>query len=681
MEQKPLSPTPEQIEQERSRKELEEFEALERLENEILSTTDLELQKKEQLEKIKTTAEKNLPAPITHKNIAAIHLTDAQEQAEWERISNLTNPVEKTDSLKALAKKTTAAHSLAQKKPTPTHAEIMAKIDTDIENWLTLRRKRDAPPTDPPSPKPDPAIPLPTPEKIKLESQQKLQKETQRLQDAVCEKRNAYASADQAISGSWIKIKRLFNIKEQPDEGVLKMKKDYQEALKKYADFQLEKIANIPNEAERKRAMHELYLEISATEATNLLDTRWNMKAEEMRKKNDVTTKTITAITKFGEKWRKMGWKTKLATSAVIFGMGVIGTAWGPATVIAGIAGLTVRGLGTLATYKGSEQFMESLARKHQRSQAENKIKKEQKDVDWFENLAEKLDEKIATVDVRLRELEKGQTIRKGIAIGFASFVASGIPGRLINASANHGWLKAPIDWIKEHTFWQPHPDVMPPSTSAPNLSHPDLAQNNPPDLHKPTSNIIPDSTSQKLAGKPNFTEHFSGESSVTPEINSSHGGLSPQKPSGLSAENLNAPKIARADYLTATNGVETALKGDSAWKMIGRQLEARYGEKFASLNPEQKTYVIDHLKNLVQKKPGDFGLLDADKIKLGQKIDLSKLFENNSSVKTIFAKAGNLSPSQLENIAKNNKTILSFLAKNKGVFLNSDLISKLLKK
>jgi hypothetical protein len=126
-------------------------------------------------------------------------------------------------------------------------------------------------------------------------------------------------------------------------------------------------------------------------------------------------------------------------------------------------------------------------------------------------------------------------------------------------------------------------------------------------------------------------------------------------------------------------SSVETAKRGDSVWRMVNRQLEARYGSKFSGLDPERKTFIIDHFKDRVSENPNNFGLKNADKIKIGQKIDFKNLFSNNSETDGVFDEAKNLKPEQLENISKNNKTILNWFKKHPGESLTSRKVESIL--
>lgn len=89
-----------------------------------------------------------------------------------------------------------------------------------------------------------------------------------------------------------------------------------------------------------------------------------------------------------------------------------------------------------------------------------------------------------------------------------------------------------------------------------------------------------------------------------------------------------------------AANYIETAREGDSVWKLAEHQLENNYGSRFSSLGEAQKNYIIDSIKNKVAEHPEKFGLIDVDKVAVGQKIDFSGIFENKEEIEKFFAGA-----------------------------------------
>jgi len=130
-------------------------------------------------------------------------------------------------------------------------------------------------------------------------------------------------------------------------------------------------------------------------------------------------------------------------------------------------------------------------------------------------------------------------------------------------------------------------------------------------------------------------------------------------------------------------SGIETAQtqSGDSIWRMSERQLEARYGEKFTGLDEARKTYVIDAIKDKVAAEPEKFGLTDIDKIKIGQKVDFSSVFEDKTEIEGFFDRAGVLSQAQVESIEHNNQILKNWLVEHPGEELTSEKVEEILAK
>lgn len=150
----------------------------------------------------------------------------------------------------------------------------------------------------------------------------------------------------------------------------------------------------------------------------------------------------------------------------------------------------------------------------------------------------------------------------------------------------------------------------------------------------------------------------------------------------GVGLETENSLKMDMSKhYAPAFNSVEVAGKGnDSVWKMIDHQLQGRYGNAYSAMSPEQKANIIDTLKNQVAKDPKSFGLKNIDTLKIGQKVDLSRLFGDGQKVHQMFDHAAHLKPEQLENIAKNNKTIADWVKSHPGERLTSPKVEEILR-
>src|SRR3990167_8621469 len=114
-------------------------------------------------------------------------------------------------------------------------------------------------------------------------------------------------------------------------------------------------------------------------------------------------------------------------------------------------------------------------------------------------------------------------------------------------------------------------------------------------------------------------------------------------------------------------SAVETASgKMDSVWKMSEHQLDQKGFFKDLVGTAEEisakKTYLIDAIKDKVAENPHAFGLKDVDELAVGQKVDFSKIFENERVIKQVLlAKADKLSPQEIISILAHNKNIADF--------------------
>lgn len=113
--------------------------------------------------------------------------------------------------------------------------------------------------------------------------------------------------------------------------------------------------------------------------------------------------------------------------------------------------------------------------------------------------------------------------------------------------------------------------------------------------------------------------------------------------------EDLNMPEI---------NSIEIAKSGDSVWKLAENQLESRGYFKSLTGTPEEilakKTYLIDAIKDKIAETPKDFGMTDANKLQIGQKVDFSGIFENKNDIGNIIDKAEALGKDKIESITQN---------------------------
>ncbi|KKT60838.1 MAG: hypothetical protein UW54_C0003G0016 [Parcubacteria group bacterium GW2011_GWC1_44_26] len=92
---------------------------------------------------------------------------------------------------------------------------------------------------------------------------------------------------------------------------------------------------------------------------------------------------------------------------------------------------------------------------------------------------------------------------------------------------------------------------------------------------------------------------------------------------------------------------IQIAKNGDSVWKMAGSIV----AEKFPDLSPEQKTYVIDAIKDRIEKDPGSYGLADINKITVGKGVDFGGIFGDKEFMDNALSSAKNLTPEHIANI------------------------------
>lgn len=104
--------------------------------------------------------------------------------------------------------------------------------------------------------------------------------------------------------------------------------------------------------------------------------------------------------------------------------------------------------------------------------------------------------------------------------------------------------------------------------------------------------------------------------------------------------------------------------------------------DQFKSMTPAQKTYVLSMLINKIYKNPMDYGLNKDGILRVGDKLNFSKLFENGEEVKSIFAKAKETiteGSQQEKTILENKKKISDWVENNPDVKLTSDNVSEIL--
>jgi|GEM_PF-5393874 len=123
----------------------------------------------------------------------------------------------------------------------------------------------------------------------------------------------------------------------------------------------------------------------------------------------------------------------------------------------------------------------------------------------------------------------------------------------------------------------------------------------------------------------------------------------------------------------------EFVKSGDSVWKNVERKLEALYGTEFAKLNPAQKTFAIDWIKDEISDRLKEQGL-NPDKLKIGQELDYSGILDNKEKMASIFGRANELDHAMQDSINKNSKMIADWAREHPREALTSERVEEILR-
>jgi len=405
-------------------------------------------------------------------------------------------------------------------------------------------------------------------------------------------------------------------------------KEQYQDALKNTRATMYEKALDeieklgVPKE-KANELMRQKIDEIAKTtvvaEANNLYGTKTKIGLEA---KGDASffEKSWKTAGKAVEWYRKLPLKYKLMVSAGLLAGGVAAGAAGGATGAALAAGVVTgrwfqRSFGGAATAVG----LESLIKRSQEKRAEKKTFKE-----FGDKLSEIIENNDKSLDERLFELEgkkKGEKTSRYILAGTAgAVVASGLLGRAIRWGLEETGIGKSVK--ESVTGWFEH---KPPS--------PELAVS-----HGP--GYIPTAEDQEI-----FKE----------------------KPILLYGES----------YEVLRGGPQIAEKGDSVWKIIGRQMSERYGEKFDNLDEARKTYLIDALKDRVAVDPEKFGITNVDQIEAGKTYNL--LPGSRIEIEELMDKAKTLEEGIASQITEHDKMIEDWVKNHPGESLTTEKVDEIL--
>ncbi len=458
------------------------------------------------------------------------------------------------------------------------------------------------------------------------------------LKKMVAQAREEYAKKDYVTTNVFTKIKRILggNLKTKIESlsDVEEGKKQYNQALKELLSFQIKELKS------KGLSKKEIDIEIDKLtryyyqeERINLYEAHTKARAEAWEEKmGRKSGQLIKQSNQFVDWYRKLNWKKKI-------GLSVATTLSGAGFLMVGqrILGGVAAGVGTTAGLEAWQQKKEEKKSNAEIEEIKDVVDMEDEAEGKYQLLMESLENKIADYGDELQDEKTKARNRKIIGASIAIFIGSGAASELIHWGVDKVENTEVIKTAK--TFWV--------------------------NLYNQHFGHVTVGVGDHASKIPDYHHNHSVD---TAKIN--HASKIPDYHHNHSVDTA---KSVPASYLIE------AQKGDSVWKMAGKQLEAHYGKTFDNLNPAQKTYVIDALKDKIAQNPAEFGLKNINKIKIGQKIDFSTLLKNNESVSKIFEHARHLSAAQLKNITHNNKTILDWANNHHGQALTSAKVEDIL--
>lgn len=481
----------------------------------------------------------------------------------------------------------------------------------------------------------------------KESSDEKLEALSKELEKA----RREYVKKDYEMDKKSNKFAKMFgfraglgNFKEEMEE----YKNNYEEALKKYKDAVIDS-----EHVEDKEDMEIAARGFIIGENLNRESIRADLEAGE----KGWSKTLVKGFNRLTERYRKLSFKQKLLIGASVaglgFGLSVAGgmaaaggaAALGKALTSGGalaVGGYRVFSIGVSSV--GFNSMFKTAAQKWRSKKAEKEVEKI-KDSGFeglelgieasYEKLKEALDKNIEEVNNRIQKGKQWKVWRKYMGVGAG--IGMSMLGRYLGKE------------IAEHFQGE--------ASEVKNIMHisPDFEDGSDPLVN---SKAIKAGTTGALHD-PKFDTL--GESGVNSEAIKEQVEQALHNPK-FDTLGETAPGAEAAGSLElnteAVSGVEIAKSGDSIWKMAEHQLENRGYFKGLTGTPEEilakKTYLIDAIKDKVAENPKDFGLVNADKIQVGQKIDFSSIFENKNDIENIIDKAESLGRSDIENITRN---------------------------
>jgi len=423
----------------------------------------------------------------------------------------------------------------------------------------------------------------------------------------------------------WVKENKKLDRKKEDFEGYQKSKEKYLEFLRfvrtamyEKAIREVEKLGLLEKEADEKikEKIEEITKETIIREANRLYDQKMDLKLE-AKEESEKLEKMKNFAGKIIEKYRRMPLYKKLLISGGLLVSGMAAGAAGGATGAALVTGVVAgRWFQRVLGGAATAVGLEALIKRSQEKKVEKKTLAE---------LADKLQESIKNndkkLDEKLLELEgskKGQKRwRYTLAGTMGALVGSGLISKGLNNIVGGIWSGEGTEKITEQA---------------------------------------------QTEGTEKITEQAQTEG--TEKITEQ-------------AQTEGTEKI--VEQVEATKFIEIVQKGDSIWKMSEDQLEKHYGEKFTVLDEARKTYLIDAVKDKISENPKTFGLENIDKLNVGQKIDFSSIFEDESEIKKVFDKAGALKQASLENIKTHGESIQKWVEAHPEEQLDSEQVDEIL--
>jgi len=125
---------------------------------------------------------------------------------------------------------------------------------------------------------------------------------------------------------------------------------------------------------------------------------------------------------------------------------------------------------------------------------------------------------------------------------------------------------------------------------------------------------------------------------------------------------------------------VRAAGRGTNTWKMIAFSMNEWFGDRFGKLDSARQSWIIDRIKDEIEKNLKAFGIKDINLIRVGDKLNLTKILGDRVQVEQLFKEAGELSGEQVQSILEHQKTVREFLREHPGYKLRPGDIDRIIR-